>query len=356
MRRSNTSNNVVPFSGGVAEEAGRWLARLDRGLAEEEQVRLVHWLRQKPANAAALRELATFWQMSELIGDLPEAAQSASPNISCRTARRWMVAAASVVVAAGLAVYFHAFSPLESPLVVQFEHTYRTAVGEHVREVLPDGSSVSLNTDTEVHVRYLAGERLAQMVRGEAHFTVAHDVNRPFGVRAGDHIVQAVGTAFNVRLQALGEVEVMVTDGVVRILDDNETTAIESTGEAEKQWWLHPVLGSNLIKGQVAKLEETGHKPILAVTQLDPDGIDSRLAWQRGELVFEGEPLQAVLDEFGRYTTTRFILASEDMAGVRVGGFFRVGDIDSLLANLNENFRISAERMEDDRILLFPAE
>jgi transmembrane sensor len=350
MRRSDAGDNVVPFSGRTAEEAGIWLARLDRGLTAEERARLMHWLGQKPANAAALRELAEFWQASELLGDLPLA------SARFRTARRWIAAAAVVVVAIGLVARFQAFDPSGQPRVAEFDRTYTTAVGEHMTERLPDGSSVTLNTDTEVHVRFLKEERLVQMVRGEAHFTVAHDLARPFGVRAGDHIVQAVGTAFNVRLQAPGEVEVMVTDGVVRILDENEPNTVEPAAAAEQQWWLHPVLGSNLSKGQVAKLEEIGAEPILEVTQLDPDSIDSRLAWQRGELVFEGEPLQTVLDEFGRYTTTRFILASEDMAGVRVGGFFKAGDIDSLLASLDENFQIKAERVADDRILLHPAE
>ncbi|HWK54384.1 MAG TPA: FecR domain-containing protein, partial [Hyphomicrobiales bacterium] len=212
MRRSNTDNNVVPFSDGVAEEAGIWLARLDRRLTGEEPARLAHWLRQTPANAAALRELATFWRMPELLADLPMAPSDAAV-IALRTRRRWMAAAASLVAAAGLASYFHVFGLLKPSLALQFEHTYTTAVGEQATEALPDGSAMTLNTDTEVHVRYLAGERLVQMVRGEAHFTVAHDVTRPFGVHAGDHIVQAVGTAFNVRLQAPGEVEVMVTDG-----------------------------------------------------------------------------------------------------------------------------------------------
>jgi transmembrane sensor len=353
MPRSNDSNKVVPFSGGSSEEAGLWLARLDRGLSSEERARLEHWLLQTPANATALRELAAFWHLPELLADLPLTAAPAAKRVSYS---RWMAAAATVLVAVGVAWYFHFSNPAQPPLVVQFEQTYRTAVGEHVSESLPDGSSVTLNTDNEVHVRYLDNERLVQMVRGEAHFTVAHDVDRPFGVRAGEHIVQAVGTAFNVRLEAPGEVEVMVTDGVVRILDEKQTVADEPATKAEQQWWLHPVVGSNLIKGQVAKLEETGPQPILAVTELDPDSIDSRLAWQRGELEFEGEPLQAVLDEFARYTTTRFVLASEDIAGVRVGGFFKVGDIGSLLANLDENFRIRAERMDGDRILLLPAE
>ncbi|MDR0779687.1 MAG: FecR domain-containing protein [Pseudomonadales bacterium] len=360
MQSSKAQERVSVCAGRVAEESGLWLARLDRGLSNAEHAQLLRWLRQ-PANAAALWDLAAFWQVSALLGDLRLAAAADTAHAQTRfaafhPARRWVALAATVVLAIGLVGYFQVFSPLAPPRVAQFEHRYQTAVGEHLTHMLPDGSAVSLNTDTSVQVRYFNNERLIYILHGEAHFTVAHDTTRPFGVRAGDHIVQAVGTAFNVRLQSLGDVEVMVTDGVVRILDENTSSAATPMADTEPQWWLHPVLASSVSKGQVAKLAEAGAEPVLVITQLNADDIAAKLAWQHGELVFAGEPLQTVLDEFGRYTSTRFILASETMATVRVGGFFKAGDIDSLLANLNENFKIDAERMVDGRIRLFPSE
>jgi transmembrane sensor len=345
MKRSDTGGKVVPFSSGAAEEASLWLARLDRGLSEAEREQLSRWLLHR-ANAAALHELAAFWNTSELLLDLPM-----TQHMQSR--RRWLAVAAFMVAAIGLSLYFYLpqLWPANTP---QFERNYRTAVGEHVTEILPDGSTLTLNTNTEVQVRYLEHERVARLLRGEAHFMVAHATERPFGVRVGEHIVQAVGTAFNVRVQTPDDIEVMVTDGVVRIL--NESEAAPAASQAPTQWWLQPALGGNLVKGQVARLDEEASAAPLAVTQLDAEGIEVRLAWQRGELVFEGEPLRTVLDEFSRYTTTRFMLASESMATVRVGGFFKAGDIDGLLATLDEDFRIRAERVTNGLILLLPAE
>ena len=46
----------------------------------------------------------------------------------------------------------------------------------------------------------LAGKsRELQLLHGEALFTVAHDASRPFRVKAGAHVVEAVGTALLLR-------------------------------------------------------------------------------------------------------------------------------------------------------------
>ena len=49
--------------------------------------------------------------------------------------------------------------------------------------------------------------------------------------------------------------------------------------------------------------------------------VDILLAWQRGMLIFQGEPLDTVLREFNRYTTDRFVVA---IAGARHGARRRV--------------------------------
>jgi ferric-dicitrate binding protein FerR (iron transport regulator) len=36
------------------------------------------------------------------------------------------------------------------------------------------------------------------------------------------------------------------------------------------------------------------------VLRLDQAGLETKLSWQRGVLIFEGEPLQVVLKEFER--------------------------------------------------------
>ncbi|HWK54883.1 MAG TPA: FecR domain-containing protein, partial [Hyphomicrobiales bacterium] len=112
--------------------------------------------------------------------------------------------------------------------------------------------------------------------------------------------------------------------------------------------------GPSLEIGQAALLQSAAQP--LQIRQLEPLDIDNRMAWQRGELVFEGEPLRRVLDEFSRYTNTRFTLASEELAEVRVGGYFKSGDVAGLLDTLSTSFHIRAEQVETGRFLLLPAD
>ena len=102
--------------------------------------------------------------------------------------RRALIAASVAVIA------FLGASTLERKLVVTprptpaevYETVAKTTVGERRTVKLPDGSSVELNTASELAVRYTASARAIRLTRGEAYFTVASDPQRPFSVHAAD--------------------------------------------------------------------------------------------------------------------------------------------------------------------------
>ncbi len=62
---------------------------------------------------------------------------------------------------------------------------------------------------------------------------------------------------------------------------------------------------------------------------VDTPALEKVTAWQRGQVVFEDTPLGDATAEFNRYSATKIVLQSADLANIRVGGTFRVGDIDS---------------------------
>ena len=74
---------------------------------------------------------------------------------------------------------------------------------------------LTLNTDSELSVDYSGDNRIIHLSRGEVNFDVAKDPHRPFVVYAGDGLVWAVGTAFNVRLIE-DSVDLTVTEGRVK--------------------------------------------------------------------------------------------------------------------------------------------
>jgi transmembrane sensor len=220
------------------------------------------------------------------------------------------------------------------------ELRYATAIGAQRTEVLPDGSIVKLNTATRVVVRQDARERRVDVLDGEAHFEVRHDPSRPFVVTAAGRRIRAVGTAFNVRLESDGAVLVTVTEGRVRVTA-GPADAAPSSGSAETE----VTAGEGLF---AAAAGADGWR----VESLDRETLSNRLAWQRGMLVFEGEPLEAALREVSRYADVRFEIRDEAVRQVRIGGVYKSGDIDGLVQSLERNFGVVATRRADGVVVI----
>jgi transmembrane sensor len=69
---------------------------------------------------------------------------------------------------------------------------YKTDIGERRVVALPDGSRISMDSDTRVQVEYGKNARAITLDRGRSRFDVAHDTSRPFTVTAGHQTVVAV--------------------------------------------------------------------------------------------------------------------------------------------------------------------
>jgi transmembrane sensor len=330
------------------EQAAGWLARIDKGLSPADEIELRRWLREHAQHREVFLELAALWdeadRLSELAALFPlERMAERHDGVVWAQGWRYVAAAAAVLVSAAVLLMLRAPERVEDVEEVVYAAEYSTQVGGQAVEHLPDESVLRLNTYTDVDVEYTPAGRTVFLHRGEAYFEVASDPNRRFRVRVGDRIVEAVGTAFNVRLDPGGEVHVTVTSGRVRVTR-SETRAVG------QQAALRAPNATTLVEGDVAVVDRSSGET--EVRRLQPADIDIQLAWRRGALIFRGEPLDTMLKEAGRYTMAEFVLADEELADIRVGGYFRVGDIDSLLAVLRENFGIEAERMGEDRIIL----
>src|SRR6185437_10320636 len=108
---------------------------------------------------------------------------------------------------------------------------YTTPIGGMENIHLMDGSQITLNTNTCIHVLLTGKERRVHLDHGEAFFEVAHDTARPFVVYAGDKRLMAVGTRFAV-LRDGDDVRVVVTEGRVR-LSESDSVSSSPAGETE---------------------------------------------------------------------------------------------------------------------------
>src|SRR5271156_3315964 len=199
----------------IDEEAAAWIWRTDSAAVNAaDRQAFEAWQRQDPRHRRAVSELSAVWNA---LDGLAEAKREEKIATFAKTARphpprrRWWLAAAAALTAVAVgvgAVWLHRDSELQ---------TLSTAVGQQRNVTLADGSIVTLNTNTIVETDLRRHTREIYLRKGEAHFQVAHDRSRPFLVHAGDAVVRAVGTAFEVRVLADQHVDVVVNEGRVEV-------------------------------------------------------------------------------------------------------------------------------------------
>jgi transmembrane sensor len=348
----------------VREEASMWLARLDRGLRPEEATGLREWLK-KADHRRCILDMARLWHGADIIAVLAELFPvGPEPEERGYTWRQFAglllrtvgVVGLIVLVVTGEQPWSHfrtswARGPdtCDAPLKTRVGRgLYSTSVGEKRELALPDNTTVTLNTHTCMGVVYYPGIRQIYLPYGEATFHVAQDRQRPFFVRAGGRRFEALGTNFNVRVRSPDDVELTVTEGHVKVI--YIPTSLPET-PAEARLRDNMTFDDTTVSAYEMALVEPGMQ---FVRKIDMTDVDNLLAWQQGMISFKSEPLEAALAEIDRYTNTVFVLADNQLRGVRIDGRFHTGDVEGLLHTLRQKFLIDSHRDAQGRIVLTP--
>ncbi|PAW68198.1 MAG: hypothetical protein B9S34_03070 [Opitutia bacterium Tous-C1TDCM] len=212
-----------------------------------------------------------------------------------------------------------------------------------VRQLLADGSWIELNGDAQVRVEFSPALRRVALVRGEAHFEVAHDAARPFVVVAGGVAVRAVGTAFAVRL-APDDVNVLVTEGRVAV----DRAAADPVAA--------PVLPLAFVaKGASVVVAAADLAPAAAapvVVAVSAPELAERQAWRVPRLEFNDTPLREAVELFNRHGNVSLSLASPALGELRVSGTVRADNTAALLQLLRADYGVEAQRRSDRELVL----
>lgn len=345
-------NNIRQFSSkeDIQEQACLWVSRLDRGLKSDEKVELDTWLAESNAHRQALLDAASLWDdmsvLNELSGLFPQpTARHTTKKHSLPKNAVWGIAATFLVMAIAIGVIVQRTWLNSTPEFAAVSQKVQTGVGEQKNVTLSDGSQLHLNTNSLVTVDFTSSARNIVLLKGEAHFEVAHDKTRPFSVTAGNNTVTAVGTAFNMQYVDDNAFELVVTDGKVLVKD-----RFKASSSNESLFGKRPVTEEGLLMFAGEKATVLGK--VEARESMSQNEIDDDLAWQQGMIVFKGEPLESVLLEIGRYTPVRFHISDDSLRKRRVAGYFKVGDIDGLLSALESSFNITYEKVTETSIEL----
>lgn len=256
----------------VLAEAVAWHLRL-RDATDADWDGFVRWLEGDPARSDAYDRVESSHAamapdafVAEASQGHPVAANDETPSGSWWRGR-WAIGLTAF--AAAILVAFIAL-----PMLSSRPDLYEVATGPgQQREVaIADGSSATLNGGTRL-VLDRNDPRHAELVSGEAAFTVRHDADRPFTVVVGDHRVQDVGTRFNL-IRDRGDLSVEVIEGAV-IYDPDGAAVTLSAGQT--------------------LFASGGARPV--VGRADPGGM---AGWRHGQLNYAGAAMNRVTSDVSR--------------------------------------------------------
>ena len=286
----------------IEDKAAEWVARIDLHGTPDEWAKLDTWLAASPRHRAAFLRLSVAWRRADQLRNLVPAGSEVDEDLLDPSA--WNDSPEEAVSSVEPAPAERALSPSEAPqhsqphalhlnglravgarsperrhvrrpffsagasrIAASFvivlllatagvggwfalsdrpsSRTYSTVMGEFRRISLGDGSTLSLNTNSEAKVTFSAKNRKVELVRGEGLFKVARDTSRPFDVHAGSTVVRAVGTEFSVRLRDESSVDVLVAEGKVSINPPSSPTfpaGSKCQGARRPRYFGHPAI------------------------------------------------------------------------------------------------------------------
>jgi transmembrane sensor len=345
------------------ERAADWLIRRDRGLTPAEQDDYLQWLAADPRHGDALARQQTTWRELDLLADWrPEHAPEPNPSLLAPPrppASRPLCWIFPFTLAAAACLAFVLLLNRETQPSTRTPPTPLTVATGYEKRLLDDGSVLELNRGAAVAVAYTATERRVQLLRGEAHFTVAKNSARPFVVSAAGVETRAVGTVFNVRLAA-ASVEVLVTEGKVAVsgverVDPNAlTSAAETSSNPSRQGQPAPPRDTFVAARERLTIPLAPASPAPATTvasvsahvpvAVSSDEIARSLAWQPRLLEFSAAPLAEVVAEFNRHNTIQLALADPALASFPVTASFRSDNAEGFVRLLEATAGVRAER------------
>jgi transmembrane sensor len=353
-----TNRNILPFSSKseIQEDASRWVIKLDSGKVSTEQLaELRLWLSQSPTHRSQFTSQLKLWgDLDDLeeLGDIIQrdhaVEQRKTETLPIKAIGRYLTAACLLLACFTGLLYFSVIPPWLSELDPN-NQVYVTAKGGQQTVSLPDGSIVKLNTDTRLKLDFTERTRRIHLVRGEAHFKVAHNPDRPFIVHVADGSVRAVGTAFNVRYQG-EKVDVIVTEGIVEVAPQALPPLLSTkAGKEEKSSGVQDPIKIAVAAGHEVSFDE---QAVHAIAMATPESVERKLAWHDGMLQFDGEPLVDAIAEVSRYTDIKIIIANAELKNLPVGGYFKVGEVESMLKVFEQTFDIKVTRKGNSLVYL----
>lgn len=300
----------------IAEQAAHWIVLLSADDAAERAAArdgYAAWKAADPLHAMAADGMEHLLGQVQSVrapagGDARPARAALMAAVTPRRRRTGRIAGAA---AAAALIMTSALLAAKGPSYLLAD--LRSPTGQWRTQTLADGSRITLGSGSAVNIRFDAGARHVQLVRGEILVDVAKDAQRPFIVDSDSAAVRALGTRFTVRKEHDATVLSMLESKVAVQVPLHDSTIVQA--------------------GQRVRITADGVGQLHSI-----DAASLQEAWRNHQLVVDDQPLSEVLDELARHRPGQLHYDRRQIAGIRVAAVLPLDDTDQALQLLVDNF------------------
>jgi ferric-dicitrate binding protein FerR (iron transport regulator) len=244
--------------------------------------------------------------------------------------------AASVTILVGASIFsYFTLRPKTSSLSAQSE--LLVPYGSRSILTLPDGTKLWANSGSKITYNTGFGKNNRDVcLVGEAYFEVAKNPKLPFIVHAANIKVKAIGTAFNVKAYPEeNSVETTLVHGLVEV---------EKTGQPDRIYLkpnqkvvLTTNLQDNIAKKKLDNPDANKNSPSSKSVSNETDRLipkidtEKETSWKEGKLIFDREPLSALVIKLGRRYDVHFTFSSEELKNYIYTGTFNDVSLEQIL-------------------------
>jgi transmembrane sensor len=230
----------------------------------------------------------------------------------------WRWAAVIAVIAIGTFALKKYTGHTSDPVVAKADYVIRaTPKGQRAELVLPDGSKMILNAESEVRYASDFGIHARQLeLKGEAFFEVKHNARIPFIVKSGNLYTQALGTSFNIEVFDNAAISIALMSGRILVTDTHQ----------------------NKEKGMVL---EQGEKLVSTRGAIKKEKFDyADIAWKDDVIIFQNSSLTEVISTLERWYGVNIMIINRPDAHWRYTGTFEKTTLQRVMERMSytENF------------------
>lgn len=347
MNNESTHFDAVRQARRITEQAVTWYIEQQEPLSERQRVAFLDWLRASPKHVAEyfaivqmhgdMKAAASLQKLTS--GELVEKARRENPVVMFPHMEKVMpeerhtqpargtlakyvfaaAASAATIATTWLGIAHWRSMPMHSEPIVAEHYAAANAVQSLT---LADGTLIQLDRNSSIDVHFDSHYRRIEVQHGHALFDVGKDPARPMFVDVGGHILQDIGTIFDVKRDANGDT-LTVISGRVRVLNAHEPSA---KGDDL------PLPGTaiaDLTAGQQIELDAAHVSPV------HPVQIAKATNWLPADISFQHETIANVARRFNAYTSTPLEIDDEAIAGKHISGVFHANNPQAFVAYLS---------------------